>query len=252
MTVHADYRLSQLDELEAESIHIFREVAAEFEKPVLMFSGGKDSIVMMRLAEKAFFPAKIPFPVLQVDTGFDFPEVLQTPRQLGQPARRTPGRRLGRGGDRQTAWSSTTARPAATGCRSAPCSTPSRRRASPPPSVVAAATRRRPAPRSASTPTATSSASGTRRCSAPSCGRSTTAASTPASTCGSSRCPTGPSSTSGTTSARRASRSPTSTSPTSAASSSATACCSARASTTRCGPARPSRSAPCGSAPSAT
>jgi len=76
MTVHADYRLSQLDELEAESIHIFREVAAEFEKPVLMFSGGKDSIVMMRLAEKAFFPAKIPFPVLQVDTGYDFPEVL--------------------------------------------------------------------------------------------------------------------------------------------------------------------------------
>jgi sulfate adenylyltransferase subunit 2 len=77
-TTHADYRLSQLDELEAESIHIFREVAAEFEKPVLMFSGGKDSIVMLRLAEKAFFPAKIPFPVLQVDTGYDFPEVLQT------------------------------------------------------------------------------------------------------------------------------------------------------------------------------
>jgi len=78
MTVHADYRLSQLAELEAESIHIFREVAAEFEKPVLMFSGGKDSIVMMRLAEKAFFPAKIPFPVLQIDTGYDFPEVLET------------------------------------------------------------------------------------------------------------------------------------------------------------------------------
>jgi sulfate adenylyltransferase subunit 2 len=78
MTVHVDYRLSQLDELEAESIHIFREVAAEFEKPVLMFSGGKDSIVMMRLAEKAFHPAKIPFPVLQVDTGYDFPEVLET------------------------------------------------------------------------------------------------------------------------------------------------------------------------------
>jgi sulfate adenylyltransferase subunit 2 len=77
MTVHADYRLSQLDELEAEAIHIFREVAAEFEKPVLMFSGGKDSIVMMRLAEKAFYPAKIPFPVLQVDTGYDFPEVLE-------------------------------------------------------------------------------------------------------------------------------------------------------------------------------
>jgi sulfate adenylyltransferase subunit 2 len=75
---HSDYQLSQLDQLEAESIHIFREVAAEFEKPVLMFSGGKDSIVMLRLAEKAFYPAKIPFPVLQVDTGYDFPEVLAT------------------------------------------------------------------------------------------------------------------------------------------------------------------------------
>jgi sulfate adenylyltransferase subunit 2 len=75
-TTHVDYRLSQLDELEAESIHIFREVAAELEKPVLMFSGGKDSIVMLRLAEKAFYPAKIPFPILQVDTGQDFPEVL--------------------------------------------------------------------------------------------------------------------------------------------------------------------------------
>ncbi len=73
---HADYQLSQLDQLEAESIHIFREVAAEFEKPVLMFSGGKDSIVMLRLAEKAFFPAKLPFPLLQVDTGLDFDEVL--------------------------------------------------------------------------------------------------------------------------------------------------------------------------------
>src|SRR5690349_14435712 len=75
---HVDYRMSQLDELESESIHIFREVAAEFEKPVLMFSGGKDSITMMRLAERAFYPAKLPFPVLQVDTGYDFPEVLET------------------------------------------------------------------------------------------------------------------------------------------------------------------------------
>ncbi|TGN63708.1 sulfate adenylyltransferase subunit CysD [Nocardioides eburneiflavus] len=75
---HVDYQLSQLDQLEAESIHIFREVAAEFEKPVLMFSGGKDSIVMLRLAEKAFYPAKIPFPIMQVDTGLDFPEVMET------------------------------------------------------------------------------------------------------------------------------------------------------------------------------
>lgn len=77
MSTH-DYRLSHLDQLESESIHIFREVAAEFEKPVLMFSGGKDSIVMLHLAEKAFYPARIPFPVLQVDTGYDFPEVLAT------------------------------------------------------------------------------------------------------------------------------------------------------------------------------
>ena len=73
---HVDYQLSQLDQLEAESIHIFREAAAEFEKPALMCSGGKDSIVMLRLAENAFNPAKLPFPVLQIDTGYDFPEGL--------------------------------------------------------------------------------------------------------------------------------------------------------------------------------
>ncbi|MFN8076771.1 MAG: sulfate adenylyltransferase subunit CysD [Kineosporiaceae bacterium] len=72
-----EYRLSQLDTLEAEAIHIFREVAAEFERPVLLFSGGKDSIVMLRLAEKAFAPARIPFPVMHVDTGHNFPEVLE-------------------------------------------------------------------------------------------------------------------------------------------------------------------------------
>lgn len=73
----SDYLLSQLDVLEAESIHIFREVAAEFERPVLLFSGGKDSLVMLRLAEKAFWPAPIPFPVLHVDTGHNFPEVIE-------------------------------------------------------------------------------------------------------------------------------------------------------------------------------
>ena len=70
------YELSHLRELEAESIHIMREVAAEFENPALMFSGGKDSIVMLRLAEKAFSPAKIPYPVLHIDTGHNFPEVI--------------------------------------------------------------------------------------------------------------------------------------------------------------------------------
>ena len=69
-------QLSHLDVLESESIHIFREVAAEFEKPVLLFSGGKDSAVMLRLAEKAFWPARIPFPVMHVDTGHNFDEVL--------------------------------------------------------------------------------------------------------------------------------------------------------------------------------
>src|SRR5262249_59347856 len=69
-------QLSSLAALEAESIHIFREVAAEFERPVLLFSGGKDSIVMARLAEKAFWPARIPFPLMHVDTGHNFQEVL--------------------------------------------------------------------------------------------------------------------------------------------------------------------------------
>jgi sulfate adenylyltransferase subunit 2 len=69
--------LSHLDELESEAIHIMREVAAERERPVLLFSGGKDSIVMLRLAEKAFRPARFPFPVMHVDTGHNFPEVIE-------------------------------------------------------------------------------------------------------------------------------------------------------------------------------
>src|SRR6266851_4799164 len=73
----SDYQLSQLDVLEAESIHVMREVAAEFERPVLLFSGGKDSIVMLALAERAFWPAKIPFPLMHVDTGHNFDEVLE-------------------------------------------------------------------------------------------------------------------------------------------------------------------------------
>jgi len=72
-----DYQLSQLDVLEAEAVHVMREVAAEFERPVLLFSGGKDSIVMLALAEKAFWPARVPFPVMHVDTGHNFPEVLE-------------------------------------------------------------------------------------------------------------------------------------------------------------------------------
>jgi sulfate adenylyltransferase subunit 2 len=80
-----EYRLSQLQTLEAESIHILREVVAELERPVLLFSGGKDSIVMLRLAEKAFWPARIPFPVLHIDTGHNFQEVLDfRDRRVGE------------------------------------------------------------------------------------------------------------------------------------------------------------------------
>jgi sulfate adenylyltransferase subunit 2 len=71
------YRLSHLDALEAHAVHVFREVAAEFERPVLLFSGGKDSIVMLHLAKKAFWPAPVPFPVLHIDTGRNFEEVLE-------------------------------------------------------------------------------------------------------------------------------------------------------------------------------
>jgi sulfate adenylyltransferase subunit 2 len=71
------HELSHLDALEAEAMHIMREVAAELERPVLLFSGGKDSIVLLRLAEKAFRPARFPFPVMHVDTGHNFPEVIE-------------------------------------------------------------------------------------------------------------------------------------------------------------------------------
>jgi sulfate adenylyltransferase subunit 2 len=81
------YRVSHLDALEAESIFVMREVVAECQRPVLLFSGGKDSIVMLRLAEKAFAPARIPFPVMHVDTGHNFPEVLEfRDRRVGELA----------------------------------------------------------------------------------------------------------------------------------------------------------------------
>lgn len=71
------YQLSHLRELESESMFILREVAAQFENPVLMFSGGKDSILMIHLAMKAFYPARIPFPLLHIDTGHNFPETIE-------------------------------------------------------------------------------------------------------------------------------------------------------------------------------
>lgn len=71
------YHLNHLDELEAEAIYILREVAGQFERPALLFSGGKDSITLVRLAEKAFRPGKFPFPLVHIDTGHNFPEVLE-------------------------------------------------------------------------------------------------------------------------------------------------------------------------------
>jgi len=73
----ATYQLSHLGALESEAVHIFREVAATFERPVLLFSGGKDSVVMLHLARKAFWPARPPFPVMHIDTGHNFPEVIE-------------------------------------------------------------------------------------------------------------------------------------------------------------------------------
>lgn len=72
-----NYNLTHLKQLESEAIFIMREVASQFEKPVLLFSGGKDSIVMVRLAQKAFWPAKLPFPLMHVDTGHNFPETIE-------------------------------------------------------------------------------------------------------------------------------------------------------------------------------
>lgn len=76
------YHLNHLKELESESIFVMREVASQFERPVLMFSGGKDSILMVHLAAKAFYPARIPFPLLHIDTGHNFPETLEYRDQL--------------------------------------------------------------------------------------------------------------------------------------------------------------------------
>jgi sulfate adenylyltransferase subunit 2 len=70
-----NYHLDHLQHLEAEAIYVMREVAAEFERPCLMFSGGKDSICLLRLAEKAFRPSELPFPLLNIDTGHHFPEL---------------------------------------------------------------------------------------------------------------------------------------------------------------------------------
>ena len=73
----SSYYLSQLQELEAEAIYVIREVVAQFENPALLFSGGKDSIVLAYMSRKAFYPARIPFPLVHIDTGHNFPETME-------------------------------------------------------------------------------------------------------------------------------------------------------------------------------
>ncbi len=78
------YNLTHLKELESEAIFVLREVAAQFERPIMLFSGGKDSIIMFHLARKAFYPGKIPFPLMHVDTGHNFPETIEFRDKLMQ------------------------------------------------------------------------------------------------------------------------------------------------------------------------
>ena len=93
-------RLSHVRALEAEAVHVLREVAAGFERPVLLFSGGKDSIVLLRLAEKAFRPGRFGFPLMHVDTGENFPETIEFRDRRVARARRTAAGRVGAGLDR--------------------------------------------------------------------------------------------------------------------------------------------------------
>ncbi len=118
---HLDY----LDELESESIHIFREVAGQFEKPALLFSGGKDSIVLVHLALKAFRPGKFPFPLVHIDTGHNFPEALQFRDQLAKKIDEKLVVRLVEDTIKaKNLQNRRESSPAATSCRHTLCSTP--------------------------------------------------------------------------------------------------------------------------------
>ena len=207
-------------------MHIFREVAGEFERPVILFSGGKDSIVMLHLALKAFAPAAVPFTLLHVDTGHNFPEVLEYRDRTVERARAAAARRLRAGLHRRAACCASVPTAPATRCRRVPLTEkPSR------PRPLRRRLRRR-TPRRGEGPRQGAGLLPARRVLAVgpappaprAVARSTTAGTRPASTSASSRCPTGPSWTSGSTSPARASSCRTSTSPTSARSSSGPAC----------------------------
>ncbi len=195
MPVGAAPKLSHLQMLEAESIHIFREVAAEFEKPVMLYSIGKDSSVMLRLAQKAFYPGPIPFPLLHVDTGYKFREMLafrdEYTRRLGVELL-VWRNEAAHGGQEpiRLRWE----RNVAADCsRPRPCSMACAPMALTLPLAEPAGTKKNPAPRSVSFPSAIAPVSGTRRTSALSCGTSTTRASIRARASAYFRSPTGPS-----------------------------------------------------------
>ena len=200
--------LSHLEALEAESIHIMREVAAEFSNPVMLYSIGKDSSVMLRLAQKAFHPAKPPFPLLHVDTTYKFREMIAFRDRIAADL----GLRLIVHSSMEDADGRDQSLPArhTTMLRSAEDRRPSRalqKADSTQPSAGRGVTKRNRGPRSGSIPSATLSVSGTLRISDRSFGTSITAESIKAKASGSSRSPTGRKSTSGNTSRRKIFRS---------------------------------------------
>ena len=212
----SDWR--HLQQLEAESIHIMREVVAEFQRPVMLYSIGKDSSVLLRLAQKAFYPGPIPFPLLHVDTAYKFREMIEfrdrytaelgaqadRPYQSRSAGRRSESVRLGHAAVLRRAEDHVA-------CSMACAKADSMRR-----SAARAATKSGPAPRNAFSPSATRAASGIRATSGRSSGISSTPASIPARACACFRSRTGPSSTSGSTSTRKRSRSCRCISPSSA------------------------------------
>jgi len=203
----SQYVLSHLQQLEAESIHIMREVVAEFEKPVMLFSIGKDSCVMLRLAQKAFAPGPLPFPLMHVNTTFKFQEMIgfrdRLVKEVGAELIEwinPDGLRDGinpfdHGSQRYTHVMKTEALKQALDHHGFDA-----------PSAARAGTRRRVVPRNESSRSATSFTSGSRVPSGPNSGISTTAASTRVSRFAPSHCPTGPNSTSGCTSTSTRSR----------------------------------------------
>ncbi len=169
------YELSYLQTLEAESIHIFREVAAERERPVLLFSGGKDSLVLLRLAEKAFRPGRFPFPIMHVDTGHNFTEVIEfRDRLIGELGERLIVASVQDSIDSGRVGRRPAPGPPATASRRRRCWTRSPSIASTPPSAGPVVTRSEHGPRSGCSRSGMTSASGIPSASDRSHGPSTT------------------------------------------------------------------------------